>query len=75
MSDARRIDGLTSGRQDWGILRSTCLALAERDDVRLRILAGGMHLAAGYGRTIDLGSDGYCFDILIQNAHGGSVRR
>ncbi len=60
MSDARRIDVLTSGRQAWGILRSTCLALAERDDVRLRILAGGMHLAAGYGRTIDLvAADGF----------------
>lgn len=60
MSDTRRLDVLTSGRQDWGILRSTCLALAERDGVRLRILAGGMHLAAGYGRTIDLvAADGF----------------
>lgn len=47
----RRIAVLTSGRQDWGILRSTCRAL--RDDPRfdLRLLVGGMHCEARFGAT------------------------
>jgi UDP-hydrolysing UDP-N-acetyl-D-glucosamine 2-epimerase len=41
---------LTTGRQDWGILRSTCLAM--RDDILL--LAGGMHCEARFGSTVQL---------------------
>ncbi len=51
---ARRIALLTSGRQDWGILRSTCAAIRQRADLELRLLAGGMHLAERYGRTVEL---------------------
>ncbi len=54
---------LTTGRQDWGILRSTALALRERAGVRLILLVGGMHLAARYGRTVDdLVADGFTID-------------
>jgi UDP-hydrolysing UDP-N-acetyl-D-glucosamine 2-epimerase len=47
----KRLAVLTSGRQDWGILRSTCLLL--RDDPRfdLRLLVAGMHCAPAFGRT------------------------
>jgi UDP-hydrolysing UDP-N-acetyl-D-glucosamine 2-epimerase len=47
----RRIAVLTTGRQDWGILRSSTLQL--RDDGRfdLRLFVGGMHCADAYGRT------------------------
>lgn len=41
---------LTTGRQDWGILRSTCRSLG-KDAV---ILAGGMHCSARFGRTEQL---------------------
>ena len=46
-----RLAVLTTGRQDWGILRSTCLIL--RDDPRfdLRLLVGGMHCVDRFGRT------------------------
>jgi UDP-hydrolysing UDP-N-acetyl-D-glucosamine 2-epimerase len=46
-----RLAVLTSGRQDWGILRRTSLLL--RDDARfdLRLLIGGMHCSPEYGRT------------------------
>jgi UDP-hydrolysing UDP-N-acetyl-D-glucosamine 2-epimerase len=46
-----RLAILTSGRQDWGILRSTCLAM--RDDPRFdpRVIVGGMHSAPGFGGT------------------------
>jgi UDP-hydrolysing UDP-N-acetyl-D-glucosamine 2-epimerase len=49
-----RLAVLTTGRQDWGILRSTCALL--RDDPRfdLRMLVGGMHCAEPFGRTEQL---------------------
>lgn len=50
----RVIAVLTTGRQDWGILRSTCLALRATPGIRLRLLAGGMHLSAAHGSTVDL---------------------
>lgn len=54
MTDPRTITVLTTGRQDWGILRSVCVALAATPSLRLDLVAGGMHLSARYGRTIDL---------------------
>jgi UDP-hydrolysing UDP-N-acetyl-D-glucosamine 2-epimerase len=53
MTAPRTIALLTTGRQDWGILRSTAAALAAEPSLRLRVLAGGMHLSAAHGRTID----------------------
>lgn len=50
---AMRIAVLTSGRQDWGILRSTCLRLRDDPRFELLLLAGGMHLSAPHGKTID----------------------
>ena len=55
MTDApRTIAVLTTGRQDWGILHSTCVAIRSRSDLRLRLLVGGMHLSARHGSTIEL---------------------
>jgi len=45
-----RIAVLTTGRQDWGILRSTCLELRRRGE--LILLAGGMHCEPRFGRTL-----------------------
>jgi UDP-hydrolysing UDP-N-acetyl-D-glucosamine 2-epimerase len=50
----RTITVLTTGRQDWGILRSVCVALAREPGVRLDLVAGGMHLSTRHGRTVDL---------------------
>ena len=50
----RTITVLTSGRQDWGIVRSTCAALASSRDLTLELLVGGMHLSPRHGRTVDL---------------------
>lgn len=52
MTPPRTIALLTSGRQDWGILRSTAAAVAAEPTLRLRVLAGGMHLSEAHGRTI-----------------------
>jgi len=45
---------VTTGRQDYGLLRSTILALRDAPDFRLSVLAGGMHLRERFGNTIDL---------------------
>jgi len=49
----RTIAILTTGRQDWGILRSTALAVAAHPDLRLELLVGGMHLSRRHGHTVD----------------------
>jgi UDP-N-acetylglucosamine 2-epimerase (non-hydrolysing) len=54
---SRRIAVLTTGRQDWGIVRSTCVAIAESPDLELVLLVGGMHLSDRHGRTVSLIED------------------
>ncbi len=51
MSRVRRVAVLTSGRQDWGIVRSTCAALRAAQEFELFLLTGGMHLDPRYGLT------------------------
>lgn len=72
-SRPRTIAVLTSGRQDWGILRSTCLALRESTDLRLRLIVGGMHLATRFGRTVDeIREDGFDPDAELDWMGDGS---
>jgi UDP-N-acetylglucosamine 2-epimerase (non-hydrolysing) len=52
--DVTRISVLTTGRQDWGILRSVCIALRAEPGIRLDLLVGGMHLSTQHGHTVDL---------------------
>jgi UDP-hydrolysing UDP-N-acetyl-D-glucosamine 2-epimerase len=52
VAEARTIAVLTTGRQDWGILHSTCVAIRAHPALRLRLLAGGMHLSPRHGSTI-----------------------
>lgn len=53
MPSRRRIAVLTTGRQDYGLLRSSIRALAACDDWEVRVWAGGTHLLASFGSTID----------------------
>jgi UDP-hydrolysing UDP-N-acetyl-D-glucosamine 2-epimerase len=56
----REIAVLTTGRQDWGILHSTCAAIREHSGLRLRLVVGGMHLSARHGRTVaTIEADGF----------------
>ncbi len=56
----RRVAVLTTGRQDWGLLRSTCVALRDVDGVEVLVLAGGMHLSPRHGLPIaEVRSDGF----------------
>jgi UDP-hydrolysing UDP-N-acetyl-D-glucosamine 2-epimerase len=45
----RRVAVLTTGRQDWGILRSTCLLLASDARFDPGVISGGMHLDQRFG--------------------------
>ena len=56
----RRVTVLTTGRQDWGILESTCAAIRAHPDLELDLLAGGMHLSPRHGHTVDeIRADGF----------------
>ena len=67
-----RLAVLTTGRQDWGILRSTCLAM--RDDVVL--LAGGMHNEPRFGSTVEqLVADGFAPERLRWAEHDDVQRQ
>jgi UDP-N-acetylglucosamine 2-epimerase (non-hydrolysing) len=58
-----RLGVLTTGRQDWGILRSTCLAIRTQPEFELRLVAGGMHMSPRFGSTISvLEADGFAPD-------------
>jgi UDP-hydrolysing UDP-N-acetyl-D-glucosamine 2-epimerase len=50
----RRLALLTSGRQDWGILRSTVRTLADGDVFEPLVVAAGMHLQERHGLTVRL---------------------
>jgi UDP-N-acetylglucosamine 2-epimerase (non-hydrolysing) len=66
-----RLAVLTTGRQDWGILRSTCLAL--RDAI---ILAGGMHNEPRFGSTVEqLVEDGFAPERLRWAEHDDVQRQ
>lgn len=45
---------MTTGRQDYGILRSSLILMREDPRFELEVWAGGMHLSEVFGRTIDL---------------------
>lgn len=57
MHNRRKIAVLTSGRQDYGILRSTLFLLRPDPEVDLRLIVGGMHLRSKYGMTNSLIED------------------
>lgn len=48
-----RLVVLTTGRQDWGILRPLCEAVRDEDAFELAILAGGMACSSVFGRIVD----------------------
>lgn len=59
----RRVAVLTTGRQDYSILRSVLLALRDDDRFDLALFVGGMHLSRTYGHTADLvEADGFRID-------------
>lgn len=73
MIEPLRIAVLTTGRQDYGILRSTCLLLAKDPRFALQIVIAGMHLDASHGGTAkDIESDGLPIAARLETSRGGN---
>lgn len=53
MTSPKRLAVLTTGRHDYGILRSSLLLLAQDTRFELRLWVAGMHLRERFGRTVD----------------------
>jgi UDP-hydrolysing UDP-N-acetyl-D-glucosamine 2-epimerase len=65
---------LTTGRQDWGIVHSTCVAIRQHPALELRLIAGGRH-----GSTAPLiRDDGFEPDVVLPwddgSADAGAAR-
>lgn len=52
MTEVRRLAVLTTGRQDYGILRSTILLLRRTPGFEIAVWAGGMHLQRRFGEPL-----------------------
>jgi len=65
-SPMKRIAVLTTGRQDWGILRSICDKLRFEPKIDVRIIAGGMACSDKFGRIIDsIVAEGFSIDYMM----------
>ena len=57
---------LTTGRQDWGILRNICVQLRSDPTINIRIVAGGMACSQKFGRIIDdIIAEGFTIDYMM----------
>jgi UDP-hydrolysing UDP-N-acetyl-D-glucosamine 2-epimerase len=52
LAESRRLVVLTTGRQDYGILRSTILLLRRTPGFEVAVWAGGMHLQSRFGEPL-----------------------
>jgi UDP-hydrolysing UDP-N-acetyl-D-glucosamine 2-epimerase len=76
----RIVSVLTTGRQDYSILRGILLLLKQDSQFDLRLFAGGMHLSEKYGRTAQgIEEDGFqCherFDWLVGESEPSIARQ
>jgi len=62
----KRIAVVTTGRQDWGILRNICEKLCLEPTIDVRIIAGGIACSEKFGRIIDdIVADGFSIDYMM----------
>lgn len=70
----RTLAVLTTGRQDWGILRPVCVALRESERWAPAILAGGMHLDGAHGNTLQsIEADGLSIKVRLDTTAGAGA--
>src|SRR6184192_2244112 len=66
MPPKRTICYVTGTRADFGLMQSTLRAIQAHPNLRLQIIATGMHLDPAHGRTIDqIRRDGFKIDATI----------
>lgn len=73
MNSRRRIAVLTTGRQDWGLLRPLCKQIAQNKEFDLLLLAGGMALSEKHGKIVSrIREQGFKIDACLEWAVEGS---
>ena len=66
MGERRTVCFVTGTRAEFGLMRSTLVALRDHPALRLAIVATGMHLSAAHGRTVDaIRADGWTVDAEV----------
>lgn len=61
--ERRRIAVVTGTRAEYGLLKSSMEAIRDHNDLKLQVIATGMHLSDRYGSTIDeIRNDGFEVD-------------
>jgi GDP/UDP-N,N'-diacetylbacillosamine 2-epimerase (hydrolysing) len=66
MPHKRTICFVTGTRADFGLMQSTLRAIAAHPNLRLQIIATGMHLDPAHGRTINqIRRDGFTIDATV----------
>jgi UDP-hydrolysing UDP-N-acetyl-D-glucosamine 2-epimerase len=72
----KRLGVLTTGRQDYGILRSTLLMLSSDPRFELLLYVGGMHLLAGHGDSVrEIEADGLSITRQLRLDSQGSANQ
>jgi UDP-hydrolysing UDP-N-acetyl-D-glucosamine 2-epimerase len=70
---------LSTGRQDWGVIRSTCALLRDDPGFELALMLGGMHCSPRYGLTLRLveeeGFEPVCLMDWARRGQDGSAAR
>jgi UDP-hydrolysing UDP-N-acetyl-D-glucosamine 2-epimerase len=62
----RNVCFVTGTRAEFGLMRSTLVALRDHPRLRLQVVATGMHLSRPHGRTIDtIRADGWTVDATV----------
>jgi UDP-hydrolysing UDP-N-acetyl-D-glucosamine 2-epimerase len=51
--ERRRVCFVTGTRAEFGLMRSTLIALRDHPSIQLQIIATGMHLSASHGNTVE----------------------
>lgn len=73
-SKKRRICVLTGSRSEYGILRPVMLAIRRRRELKLHVIAAGMHLSKTLGNTVGLiRADGIDVAATIEMDPGGAA--
>jgi UDP-hydrolysing UDP-N-acetyl-D-glucosamine 2-epimerase len=62
----RRVCFVTGTRAEFGLMRSTLEAIQRHPDLKLQIIATGMHLSRAHGQTVEMiGAAGWALDAVV----------
>jgi GDP/UDP-N,N'-diacetylbacillosamine 2-epimerase (hydrolysing) len=72
----RRICLVTGTRAEFGLMRSTLLAIRDHPSLELQVIATGMHLSAAHGRTVrSIRADGWVVNAIVPWSAGRTDSR